>query len=991
MKRQWDLDALIDHWTLLPHEHQFIASIHEPHNRLGVAVLLKSFLIDGYFPAERDDVPTTVVTHLAKQLALASSLLIQYDWHGRSASRHRTAIRERLGFRESTLADQDDLKQWLCDHLLTTHQTKLATVTAVAYTRCRTRQIEPPTAERMERLIDSTLTAYRTQWYDRILGRLSAESRAALQTLITNPIPLSDAERDADPSGNPYTVFHTLRADPGPMRVATAHEEVAKLTQLRALALPENLFADVPLAVVRSYRQHTASQETFELRAHPEPLRMTMLAAFCWLREREVTDTLAELLMEMIQHIGVKADQRVTRELVKESKHIPNKTGILHDLLGAALDQPDGIVRDVLFGVVDEQTLRDLHAELHATKAARRQRVQTVMHRSYGSHYRQMARPLLATLTFRTNLAKHQPLMTAIAWIKQHLDADDVFVALDATLPTTGIIPRGWRDQVIEVGSRGQSRIRRATYEICVLQALRETIRCKEVWIERADRHRNPDDDLPHDFDDQRATYYATLQLPLDVEAFLTSLRHEHEAALDHFHRQLPKNPHVRILEKEGGWIELSPLAPQTEPPLLRALKAELGKRWTHTTLLDILKETDTRVGLTDRFTSLTSREHLDRTVLNKRLLLCLYGLGTNIGLKRMAMGNGDVTEKELRYVRKRFLSCDHLREANARLVNAILQVRQPAIWGLATTSCASDAKQFGAWDQNLMSKWHARYRRSGVVIYWHVERRSTCIYSQLQSCAASEVAAMMTGVLRHCTEMEVERQYVDSHGQSEVAFGICRLLGFELCPRLKPMQSQKLYLPSEAHAARYTRLAPVLTRAIDWNLIRDQYDDMVKYATALRSGIAEPEAILRRFTRQTGHATYRAMAELGRVIKTVFLCRYLQDRKFRYEIHEGLNVIEHWNSTNSFIFYGKGGEMATNKRENQEFAMLALHLLQNCLVYINTLMMQEILDDPAWMARMTKADFRGITPLVYHHVNPYGMFPLDLTIRIPLRQANAA
>src|SRR4051812_3258493 len=72
-------------------------------------------------------------------------------------------------------------------------------------------------------------------------------------------------------------------------------------------------------------------------------------------------------------------------------------------------------------------------------------------------------------------------------------------------------------------------------------------------------------------------------------------------------------------------------------------------------------------------------------------------------------------------------------------------------------------------------------------MIYWHVERHSTCIYSQLKTPSSSEVAAMIEGVLRHCTEMEVQKAYVDSHGQSDVAFAFCHLLGFHLLPRLKP------------------------------------------------------------------------------------------------------------------------------------------------------------------------------------------------------------
>lgn len=64
---------------------------------------------------------------------------------------------------------------------------------------------------------------------------------------------------------------------------------------------------------------------------------------------------------------------------------------------------------------------------------------------------------------------------------------------------------------------------------------------------------------------------------------------------------------------------------------------------------------------------------------------------------------------------------------------------------------------------------------------------------------------------------------------------------------------------------------------------------------------------------------------------------------------------------------------------------MLALHLLQACLVYINTLMLQAILADPTWMQRLTADDFRALSPLVYTHINPYGTFALDMAARLPI------
>ncbi len=150
-------------------------------------------------------------------------------------------------------------------------------------------------------------------------------------------------------------------------------------------------------------------------------------------------------------------------------------------------------------------------------------------------------------------------------------------------------------------------------------------------------------------------------------------------------------------------------------------------------------------------------------------------------------------------------------------------------------------------------------------MIYWHVEKNSTCIYSQLKRCSSSEVASMIEGVLRHCTDMEVEKQFVDSHGQSEVAFAFCHLLGFDLLPRLKALASQKLSLTGDEQPGEYGNLQPILkSNPINWEVIGQQYDEMIKYTAALKHGNAEPEAILRRFTRNNvQHPTYRGRGYL--------------------------------------------------------------------------------------------------------------------------------
>jgi len=129
--------------------------------------------------------------------------------------------------------------------------------------------------------------------------------------------------------------------------------------------------------------------------------------------------------------------------------------------------------------------------------------------------------------------------------------------------------------------------------------------------------------------------------------------------------------------------------------------------------------------------------------------------------------------------------------------------------------------------------------------VYWHVEERSVCIYSQLKACSSSEVAAMIEGVLRHETEMDIDKTSVDTHGQSEVGFAFCHLLGFQLLPRLKHLSKQRLYRASpQGDGASYAHIQALLTRPIHWELIAAQYDEMIKFTTALRLGTADAATI---------------------------------------------------------------------------------------------------------------------------------------------------
>ena len=128
---------------------------------------------------------------------------------------------------------------------------------------------------------------------------------------------------------------------------------------------------------------------------------------------------------------------------------------------------------------------------------------------------------------------------------------------------------------------------------------------------------------------------------------------------------------------------------------------------------------------------------------------------------------------------------------------------------------------------------------------------------------------------------MDVEKKYVDTHGQSEVAFAFCHLLGFELLPRLKNLKSAAALPAHTGEPDKYAHLQPILTRPINWDIIAQQYDEFIKFATALRLGTADAESILRRFTEQRAASHLQGVCELGKASKTVFLCDSYGSNRF--------------------------------------------------------------------------------------------------------------
>jgi hypothetical protein len=205
--------------------------------------------------------------------------------------------------------DAEALAVWLSEHVLPQGHAD-EHVNAAAYQRLRDLGIEPPTADRLERVLVSASGAFEERFCTETASRLPPATLGRLEDLLG---PATEGGETAEPE---HSVLQQLKMDPGRAGLDNVLAEISKLQQFRQFKLPQDLFRHAAPRLLQRYRQRAAVENAYEIRRHPASLRYSLIAAYCWLRAQEITDDLIELLIQIIHRIGASAERRVERELL---------------------------------------------------------------------------------------------------------------------------------------------------------------------------------------------------------------------------------------------------------------------------------------------------------------------------------------------------------------------------------------------------------------------------------------------------------------------------------------------------------------------------------------------------------------------------------------------------------------------------------------------------------------------------------------------------
>lgn len=472
MARALGLDDVVDHFTLNSEETGWLRN-KAGATRFGFAVQLKFLLWRGRFPKMRLELPRDAVEHVARQVDVGSGELAAYDFNSRTAQRHRIELRELTGWHECTRTAMVKLTSWLVDEIWHDERRE-EPIRAELLKQMRIGLIEPPTADQVTTIVRSALHQAEERAVEEVAARLARTGGCTrrLDALVsTDAVDDQDDEPGDEEVEDVEAVLSQIKAHPGNVSLNSPLDEIAKLRQVRTLAVPADAFARIGPQVIDAWRARAAASSPSHLRRFGPKVRHVLLAALVFRRKRETTDILVELLNSTVhrdQHPcgeeshgalrrRVHPGPRQVRTAWKDRRRLPRPPRRHRARRG-------------LPAAGGEKTLWDLVAELKATNAEFARSKREVFRSSYSNHYRRSLMDLLGVLEFRSSNDRHS--IDALKLIEGNRDSSTSYLPLDETIPLEGVVRKDWRELALHTPDKGPQQVIRTGYEARVFQAL---------------------------------------------------------------------------------------------------------------------------------------------------------------------------------------------------------------------------------------------------------------------------------------------------------------------------------------------------------------------------------------------------------------------------------------------------------------------------------------------------------------------------------------
>ena len=459
----------------------------------------------------------------------------------------------------------------------------------------------------------------------------------------------------------------------------------------------------------------------------------------------------------------------------------------------------------------------------------------------------------------------------------------------------------------------------------------------------------------------------------------------------------IPTTPSGSSRRRDETGFVVTPLDRLDEPESLIRLRDAVQGRMPRVELPELLLEVEAWTGFSDAFTH-ASEGRARADGLDVSLCAALLSEACNVGLRPFSQaGSTALTTRRLSWVLQNYVRAETLVAANARLVDHQATIPLAQAWGGGEVASA-DGLRFVVPVRTLNAGPNPKYFGvgRGVTYYNFSSDQFTGFHAVVVPGTLRDSLYVLAGLLEQQTGLEPIEVVTDTAGYSDTVFGLFWLLGYQFSPRLADLGDARLWRMDQA--VDYGALDGVARQRVRTGLIRDNWDDLLRVAGSLKTGAVGAHEMMR--VLQRGHrpsTLAKAVGELGRVAKTLFLLAYVDDEAYRRRVLTQLNRQEGRHKLARTVFHGRRGEVRKRYREGQEDQLSALGLVVNAVVLWNTRYQQAALDTlRAEGTEVRDEDVARLSPLGTEHVNVLGRYHFELADPVargelrPLRDPSA-
>lgn len=543
-------------------------------------------------------------------------------------------------------------------------------------------------------------------------------------------------------------------------------------------------------------------------------------------------------------------------------------------------------------------------------------------------------------------------------------------------------VPTRWKGYLDANHGEGRGAAHRHYWELALLYQLQAALRSGDVWVRGSRRYADPASYLiPADrWPPLRAELCQLVGVPFEGRVRLDQLRGELDAAVEALEPVLAGGDSGTPRLDDAGHLVVTPLPAEDLPAEAAVLRDAAVERLPHVPLASLLIEVDAWTGFTDHLIHAGGATHRGPE-LRRNLYAALLAQACNLGIAGMADATG-ISEDTLAWTTEWYLREDTLRAANTAIVNAHHRQDLAQLWDGGTLS-SSDGQRFPQRGKSLTARALSRYFvDEGTTTLTHVADQHATYGTKVIPSTVLEGAFTLDEILGNPTDLLIAEHAVDTAGQTLAVFAAFDLVGLRFSPRIRDLPSRRLYRLGPARdLVRFPHAGSLLSRAIQTDLIVSQWDELLRLGASLKFGHASASLLLSKLQAGSRHnALARGLLEYGRLVRTLFILRYLGDVELRRRVHRQLNKGESLNALRRQLFYANAGHVRRRHHDDQTEQALCLTVATNAVVLFNTVYLKDALD--ALQAEGRPVDEQAaahLSPALVDHIGIYGNYTFDV------------